>query len=47
MGYEVNRQEQVAMIQKTIHNHWECTNPTCNHKWFSEEFVEYEGSLDK
>ena len=46
MGYEVNRKEQVSVIQKTIQNHWECKNPTCGHKWQTDEFQEFEGALD-
>lgn len=46
MGYEINRQEQVSVVEKVILNHWECKNPLCGHKWQTEEFSECEGSLE-
>ena len=45
-GFEINRQEQVTFVEETITNTWQCKDPGCGHKWQTEEFHEYEGSLD-
>lgn len=42
---EINRQEQVTMVEQTYLNHWACRNPLCGHKWTSEETMETEGRL--
>ncbi len=43
---EINRKEQVTFVEKTILNHWVCKNSECGHHWQTEEFQEYEGSLN-
>ncbi len=42
---EINRQEQVVFVEKTILNHWACKDPLCDHKWTTEEIIDHEGSL--
>lgn len=44
---EINRQEQVTFVEKTILNHWLCKEPLCGHEWTTEDYSEYEGALDK
>ena len=46
-GFEVNRQEQVSFVEQTFTNTWECKDPACGHKWQTEEYSEYEGSLNQ
>jgi hypothetical protein len=46
-AYEVKRLEQVRMVQETTRHFWECKDPICDHKWTTEEYSEYEGSLDE
>ena len=43
---EINRKEQVTFVEKTIRNQWVCKNPECGHHWQTEEFQEFEGSLN-
>ncbi len=45
-GFEVNRQEQVTFVEKTILNHWACKDPFCGHTWQTEENSEFEGTLE-
>ena len=45
-GFEITRQEQATFVEQTIRNHWACKNPDCGHKWETDEFFEYEGSLN-
>jgi hypothetical protein len=45
-GFEVSRQEQVSLVEKTILNRWACKDPICGHTWESEEYSEAEGSLE-
>jgi hypothetical protein len=46
-GIEINRQEQVNFVEQDITKTWECKNPLCGHQWQTEEFTEWEGSLEK
>lgn len=43
---EINRKEQVTFVEQTNRNHWVCRNPDCGHQWTTEDYGEYEGSLD-
>jgi hypothetical protein len=45
-GFEISRLEQVKMVNETTCHFWECKNPACGHKWTTEEYSEYEGSLE-
>lgn len=45
-GFEVSRLEQVKMVNETTCHFWECKDPFCGHKWMTEEYLEYEGSLE-
>ncbi len=45
-GFEINRQEQVAFVEETFTHTWQCKDPACGHKWQTQEFHGYEGSLD-
>lgn len=46
-GFEINRQEQVSFVEETFTYTWKCKNPSCGHMWQTEEFQEFEGSLEK
>ena len=46
-GFEINRQEQVTFVEETFTHTWQCKDPSCGHKWQTEEFRDYEGSLDR
>lgn len=45
-GFEVSRLEQVEMVHETVCQHWECEDRGCGHQWTTEEYSEYEGSLE-
>lgn len=46
-GFEVSRLEQVKMVHETTCHSWECKDPVCGHKWTTEDYSEYEGSLEE
>jgi hypothetical protein len=46
-GFEINRQEQVTFVEEAFTHTWQCKDPTCGHKWKTEELQEWEGSLDQ
>ena len=45
-GFEINRQEQVTFVERVITKTWECKDPSCGHQWRTEEYSDYEGSLE-
>ncbi len=45
-AYELKRLEQVRMVKETIRHFWECKDPVCGNQWMTEEYSEYEGSLE-
>jgi hypothetical protein len=46
-GFEINRQEQATFVERIITKTWQCKNPYCGNQWQTEEFQEFEGSLNK
>lgn len=45
-GFEISRKEQVTFVEQSIKNNWQCKDPSCGHQWQTEEYREYEGSLN-